>query len=206
MASPAAATRSQSLSHFRRILKELHLQYTHPNELTTGKGLRGINVHANKVWTDALKDSFRKHATESDPVKLQKLQTDGEDLAVYLESQRQHKELVERYNPAFWDEEKGLQVDKTAKMVGFEMPSEFDESQKDQELVAPPRYTYTNKKDATTTATTTTSPTTEAVTEPYQELEKPEEPKKRTYMIPKAFGFAEQAEDDLGRPGDRKVK
>ncbi|KAF8946779.1 hypothetical protein BGZ47_011442 [Haplosporangium gracile] len=203
MASVAAA-RSQSLSHFRRILKELHLQYTHPNELRTGTGLLGINVHANKVWTDALKDSFRKNANESDPVKLQKLQTDGEDLAVYLESQRRHKELVERYNPAFWDEEKGLQVDKTAKMVGFEMPSEFDDSQKDKELVAPPRFSY---KDIKLNATVSEKiEATEVVTEPYKELEKPEEPKKRTYMIPKAFGFAEQAQDDLGRAGDRKIK
>jgi hypothetical protein len=86
----AATTRSQSLSHFRRILKEVHLQYTHPKELT-GKGLLGINVHANEVWTNALKESFRKNANETDTVKLQKLQTDGEDLAVYLESQRRHK-------------------------------------------------------------------------------------------------------------------
>ncbi|KAG0270749.1 hypothetical protein BGZ95_001568 [Linnemannia exigua] len=205
MAAPT--TRSKSLSHFRRILKEVHLQYTHPNELTPGKGLHGINVHANKVWTEALKDSFRKNASETDPVKFQKLQTDGEDLAVYLESQRQHKELVERYNPAFWDEEKGLQVDKTAKMVGFEMPSAFDESQKDEELVAPPRYTYTNKGNKSSASTEEASAAaTETVTEPYKELEKPEEPKKRTYMIPKAFGFADQAQDDLGRAGDRKIK
>ncbi|KAF9145644.1 hypothetical protein BGX30_007768 [Mortierella sp. GBA39] len=204
MASAAATARSQSLSHFRRILKELHLQYTHPNELRTGTGLLGINVHANKVWTDALKDSFRKNANESDPVKLQKLQTDGEDLAVYLESQRLHKELVERYNPAFWDEEKGMQVDKTAKMVGFEMPSEYDVSQKDEELVAAPRFTYKEiKLNATVGAGAEAN---ETVTEPYKELEKPEKPKKRTYMIPKAFGFAEQAEDDLGRAGDRKIK
>ncbi|KAF9903215.1 hypothetical protein EC991_004081 [Linnemannia zychae] len=199
-----AAARSQSLSHFRRILKEVHLQYTHPNELTPGKGLLGINVHSNKEWTDALKDSFRRNANETDPVKLQKLQTDGEDLAVYLESQRRHKELVERYNPAFWDEEKGLQVDKTAKMVGFEMPSEFDESQKDEELVAAPRFTYTNKDSKSPPSTEAAA--AETVTEPYKELEKPEEPKKRTYMIPKAFGFADQAQDDLGRAGDRKIK
>ncbi|KAG0060949.1 hypothetical protein BGZ89_011853 [Linnemannia elongata] len=204
MASAAVTARSQSLSHFRRILRELHLQYTHPNELRTGTGLLGINVHSNKVWTEALKDSFRKNANESDPVKLQKLQTDGEDLALYFESQRRHKELVERYNPAFWDEEKGLQVGKTAKMVGFEMPSEFDVSQKDEELVAPPRFTYKDiKLNAAVGAGTET---TETVTEPYKELEKPEEPKKRTYMIPKAFGFAEQAQDDLGRAGDRKIK
>jgi hypothetical protein len=112
--------------------------------------------------------------------------------------------LVERYNPAFWDEEKGLQVDKTAKMVGFEMPSEFDESQKDKELVAPPRFTYTNKNN--NESAPTEAAVAETVTEPYKELEKPEEPKKRTYMIPKAFGFADQAQDDLGRPGDRKIK
>ncbi|KAG0207908.1 hypothetical protein BGX28_000992 [Mortierella sp. GBA30] len=194
----STATGSQRLSHFRRILKEVHLQYTHPKELT-GKGLLGINIHANKVWTEALKDSFRKNAGETDPVKLNKLHIDGEDLAVYLESQRRHKELVERYNPSFWDEEKGLQVDKTAKMVGFEMPSEFEESQKDKELTAPPRYTYTDKKNQPASITETTS-------QEYQELEAPEEPKKRTYMIPKAFGFAEQAEDDFGRPGDRKFK
>ncbi|KAG0256206.1 hypothetical protein BG011_004700 [Mortierella polycephala] len=193
----SAATRSQSLSHFRRILKEVHLQYTHPNEFT-GKGLLGINVHANKVWTEALKESFRKNANETDSVKLNKLHTDGEDLATYLESQRKHKELVERYNPSFWDEEKGLQVGKTAKMVGFEMPSEFDESQKDKALVAPPRFTYKNKDGSDA------SP--KQSSEKYEELEAPEEPKKRTYMIPKAFGFAEQAGDDLGRPGDRKVE
>ncbi|KAI1291536.1 hypothetical protein EDD11_008851 [Mortierella claussenii] len=187
--------RSQGLAHFKRILREIHLQYTHPNELT-GKGVHGINIHANKVWTETLKDSFRKHANETDPAKLKKLHTDGEDLAIYLESQRKHKELVERYNPSFWDEEKGLQVDKTAKMVGFEMPEKFDESSKDKELVAPPRFTY--KKHPTSDA---------AATEPekYEELQAPEEPKKRTYQIPKAFGFAEQAEDDLGRAGDRKI-
>ncbi|KAG0374931.1 hypothetical protein BGX24_009749 [Mortierella sp. AD032] len=202
----SATARSQSMSHFRRILKEVHLQYTHPNELTPGKGLLGINVHGNKVWTEALKDSFRKNANETDPVKLQKLQTDGEDLAVYLESQRQHKELVERYNPAFWDEEKGLQVDKTAKMVGFEMPTKFDESQKDEALVAPPRYTYINKDKKSSASTEVAAAATETVTEPYKELDKPEEPKKRTFMIPKAFGFADQAQDDLGRIGDRKIK
>lgn len=111
---------------------------------------------------------------------------------------------MERYNPAFWDEEKGLQVNKTAKMVGFEMPSEFDESQKDEKLVAPPRFSYKDiKLNATVGAG---AEATETVTEPYTELEKPEEPKKRTYMIPKAFGFAEQAQDDLGRAGDRKIK
>ncbi|KAF9570635.1 hypothetical protein EC968_001522 [Mortierella alpina] len=195
MASTAAA-RSQSLSQFRRILKEVHLQYTHPSE-RTATGLLGVTVHANKVWTEALKDAFRKNAAEIDPAKLNKLHTDSEDLAVYMESQRRHQELVERYNPSFWDEEKGLQVDKTATMVGFEMPKEFDESQKDEKLVAPPRFTYTNKKDASTA---------ETATQEYQELEAPAEPKKRTYMIPKAFGFAEQAEEDLGRPGDRKFK
>lgn len=93
-----ASTRTQALSHFRRILKEVHLQYTHPKELLgkelSGKGLLGINVHANKVWTDALKDAFRNNAHETDPVKLNKLYTDGEDLAVYLESQRNHKVLT----------------------------------------------------------------------------------------------------------------
>lgn len=111
---------------------------------------------------------------------------------------------MERYNPAFWDEEKGLQVDKTAKMVGFEMPSQFDESQKDEELVAAPRFTYKDIK--LNAAVGAGAGPTETVTEPYKELEKPEEPKKRTYMIPKAFGFAEQAQDDLGRAGDRKIK
>ncbi|KAG0307042.1 hypothetical protein BGZ98_001189 [Dissophora globulifera] len=191
MASPA--TRSQGLSHFKRILREVHLQYTHPKELT-GKGLHGINVHANKVWTDTLKEAFRKHADETDPAKLKKLNTDGEDLAVYLESQRAHKDLVERYNPSFWDEEKGLQVDKTAKMVGFAMPEQFDESQKDQELIAPPRFTFNVKSSEVLSS------------DKYEELEAPEEPKKRTYQIPKAFGFAEQAEDDLGQAGDRKIK
>lgn len=66
------------------------MQYTHPKELT-GKGLHGINIHANKVWTDALKDAFRKYADEKDPAKLRKLHTDGEDMAIYLESQRKHK-------------------------------------------------------------------------------------------------------------------
>lgn len=96
--STMAATRTQALSHFRRILKEVHLQYTHPKELLgkelTGKGLLGINVHSNKVWTDALKDTFRNNASETDPVKLNKLNTDGEDLALYLESQRRHKVLT----------------------------------------------------------------------------------------------------------------
>ncbi|KAF8979444.1 hypothetical protein BGZ46_005424 [Entomortierella lignicola] len=194
----AATTRSQGLAHFKRILREVHIQYTHPNELT-GKGLHGINVHNNKVWTEPLKDAFRKHANETDPVKLKKLHTDGEDLAVYLESQRKHKDLVERYNPSFWDEEKGLQVDKTAKMVGFEMPDKFDESMKDQEVIPPPRFTY--KKDIPVASTQV-----DAASQKYVEPEAPEAPKKRTYKIPKAFGFAEQAEDDLGRAGDRKIE
>ncbi|KAG0348792.1 hypothetical protein BG004_004149 [Podila humilis] len=170
----AASARSQGLSQFRRILKEVHLQYTHPNELN-----------------------------ETDPVKLNKLHTDGEDLAVYLESQRRHKELVERYNPAYWDEEKGLQVDKTAKMVGFEMPDAFDESKRQEELKPAPRFTY--KKNTEEEAPATSS-ATEASTDKYEELEEPEKPKKRTFMIPKAFGFADQAQDDFGRPGDRKIK
>ncbi|KAG0056594.1 hypothetical protein BGZ83_004376 [Gryganskiella cystojenkinii] len=194
MASVTSSSRSQGLAHFRRILREIHLQYTHPKDLHPGKGHLGINVHANKVWTEALKESFRKNAHETDPVQLNKLYTDGEDLAVYLESQRQHKELVERYNPSFWDEEKGLQVEKTAKMVGFEMPSEFDESQKDQELTPAPRFTKVGEAQSV------------APTDKYEELEAPEEPKKRTYNIPKAFGFAEQAQDDFGRPGDREIK
>ena len=86
-----------------------------------------------------------------------------------------------------------MQVEKTAKMVGFEMPSEFDMSQKDEELKAAPRFTKVDPN------------ATPATTEKYEELEAPEEPKKRTYIIPKAFGFAEQAKDDFGRPGDRKV-
>lgn len=113
---------------------------------------------------------------------------------------------MERYNPAFWDEEKGLQVDKTAKMVGFEMPSQFDVSQKDEELVAAPRFSYKDNSKSGAAAGATTAGATETATEPYKELEKPEEPKKRTFMIPKAFGFAEQAQDDLGRIGDRKIK
>ncbi|KAI8355908.1 hypothetical protein B0O80DRAFT_528309 [Mortierella sp. GBAus27b] len=201
----ASATRSQSLAHFRRILREVHLQYTHPDEFT-GRGLRGINIHANKVWTEAVKDGFRKYAHETDPVKLNKLHTDGEDLAVYLESQRKHKGLVERYNPAYWDEEKGLQVDKTAHMVGFEMPDAFDESQRDQEWVAPPKFTYKDKETDQSTAAASTSAEAAAGSDTYEELKAPEEPKKRTYQIPKAFGFAEQAENDLGRPGDRKVE
>ncbi|KAG0340626.1 hypothetical protein BG000_011520 [Podila horticola] len=204
----AASTRTQAVSHFRRILKEFHLQYTHPKELLgkelSGKGLLGINVHANKVWTEALKDSFRNNAHETDPVKLNKLYTDSEDLAIYLESQRQHKELVERYNPAFWDEEKGLQVDKTAKMVGFEMPEAFDESKRGQELKAAPRFTYKNKDGTNIEAESAATETT--ATDKYEELEEPEKPKKRSYMIPKAFGFAEQAQDDFGRPGDRKIE
>ncbi|KAF8928207.1 hypothetical protein BGZ58_009815 [Dissophora ornata] len=108
-------------------------------------------------------------------------------------------ELVERYNPSFWDEEKGLQVDKTAKMVGFEMPEKFDEASRDKELVAPPRFTY-NKGQSAAAAEEA------AATDKYEELPAQEEPKKRTYQIPKAFGFAEQAEDDLGRAGDREIK
>ncbi|KAF9112412.1 hypothetical protein BGX27_003417 [Mortierella sp. AM989] len=195
----ASTTRSQGLAHFKRILREVHLQYTHPNEFT-GKGLHGINLHNNKVWTEALKDAFRTHANETDPAKLKKLYTDGEDMAVYLESQRKHKELVERYNPSFWDEEKGMQVDKTAKMVGFEMPGMFDESMKDKEIIPPPRFTY--KKDIAAAAGVEAQTTSDK----YVELEEPEAPKKRTYKIPKAFGFAEQAEDDLGRAGDRKIE
>ncbi|KAG0234237.1 hypothetical protein BGX31_004614 [Mortierella sp. GBA43] len=177
----ASATRSQSLAHFRRILREVHLQYTHPDEFT-GRGLRGINIHANKVWTEAVKDGFRKYAHETDPG------------------------LVERYNPAYWDEEKGLQVDKTAHMVGFEMPDAFDESQRDQEWVAPPKFTYKDKETDQSTAAASTSAEAAAGSDTYEELKAPEEPKKRTYQIPKAFGFAEQAENDLGRPGDRKVE
>ncbi|KAG0350690.1 hypothetical protein BC939DRAFT_499356 [Gamsiella multidivaricata] len=195
----ASTTRSQSLSHFRRILKEVHLQYTHPNEFT-GKGLHGINVHSNKVWTETLKDAFRKHANETDPAKLKKLDTDGEDMASYLESQRRHKELVERYNPSFWDEEKGLQVDKTAKMVGFEMPEKFDETQKNEKLVAAPRFSYKKDKDAAAAAAAASA------SEKYEELQAPEEPKKRTFKIPKAFGFAEEAAEDIGRAGDRKIE
>ncbi|KAF9433467.1 hypothetical protein BGZ76_009417 [Entomortierella beljakovae] len=191
------AAAAASRSHFRRILKELHLQYTHPNELT-GKGLLGINIHANKLWTEPLKETFRQHSNETDPKKLQKLQTDGEDLAVYLESQRRHKELVESYNPMFWDEEKGIQVDKTAKMVGFEMPENFDESNRDKEYISPPKFTF--KKDIADAAEGTAS------SEKYVELDAPEPPKKRTFKIPKAFGFAEEAEDDIGRAGDRKIE
>ncbi|KAF9896645.1 hypothetical protein BX616_007020 [Lobosporangium transversale] len=195
MAAPAM--RPQGLSQFRRILREVHLQYTHPKELT-GKGLHGINIHANKVWTEALKDVFRKHANETDPARLNKLYTDGEDMVIYLESQRKHKGLVERYNPSFWDEEKGIQVDKTARMVGFEMPEKFDESMKDKEWIPPPKFTFKNKAVGEAAATSTS--------DNYEELKAPEEPKKRTYQIPKAFGFAEQAEDDVGRAGDRKIK
>ncbi|KAF9422308.1 hypothetical protein BGZ94_008600 [Podila epigama] len=200
----AAASRNQGLSHFKRILREVHLQYTHPKELT-GKGLLGINVHANKVWTEALKDAFNKNANETDPVKLNKLYTDSEDLAIYLESQRKHKELVERYNPAYWDEEKGLQVDKTAKMVGFEMPESFDETKRNEDLKPAPRFTYKNKENDSEAAATAPGESVSPSSDKYEELEEPKEPKKRTYKIPKAFGFAEQAQDDFGRPGDRKI-
>ncbi|KAG0003940.1 hypothetical protein BGZ65_001194 [Modicella reniformis] len=189
----ASATRSQHLAHFKRILREVHLQYTHPKEFT-GKGLHGINIHANKIWIGALKDAFRKHANETDPTKLKKLHTDGEDLATYLETQRKHKDLIERYNPAYWDEEKDFQLEKTAQMVGFEMPENFDESQRDKAWVSPPKFTY---KDKTVAQKASTS---------YEELKAPKEPRRRTYKIPKAFGFAEQAEDDLGRAGDRKIE
>lgn len=87
------------------------------------------------------------------------------------------------------------------------MPEAFDESKRDQELKAAPRFTYKNK-DTTASEVQATAATaaTEAPADKYEELEEPEKPKKRSYMIPKAFGFADQAQDDFGRPGDRKIE
>ncbi|KAF9585230.1 hypothetical protein BGW38_003321 [Lunasporangiospora selenospora] len=201
MASSIASVRSQTLSNFKRILKEIHLQYSPPSELTKGKGLLGINIHANKEWTDALKDSYRKHANETDSKRLERLRLDGGDLAIYLESQRQHRELVERYNPSFWNEEKGLQVEKTAGMVGFQMPESFDESLRNEELKPMPRFTNKDNKKAAEAAATVHLEDAAA-----DETEASSDPKKRTYKIPKAFGFDKEAEDDLGRPGDRKFE
>ncbi|KAG0244635.1 hypothetical protein BGW41_006874 [Actinomortierella wolfii] len=188
------AARQQSLAQFKRILTEIHLQYTHPKQLRIGQGLRGINVHANKEWTEALKDNYREHANESDPVRLEKLRRDAEDLEVYLRSQRMHRELLERYNPAYWGDN-DLQVERTAKAVGFEMPEAFDESKRDEPLKPMPRFTKVDPAKSTA-----------APTDKYEPLEPPAEPAKRTFQIPKAFGFAEEASTDVGRAGDRKIR
>ncbi|KAF9165082.1 hypothetical protein DFQ26_000630 [Actinomortierella ambigua] len=189
-----ATARHQSLAQFKRILTEIHLQYSHPKHLRIGQGLRGIDVHANREWTDALKDNYREHTNESDPVRLLKLQKDAEDLEVYLRSQRMHRELLERYNPAYWGDN-DLQVEKTAKAVGFEMPEAFDETKRDEPLTPMPRITKVAPVEPTP-----------APTDKYVAPEPPAQPAKRTYKIPKAFGFADEASTDVGRAGDRKIE
>ncbi|TPX71091.1 hypothetical protein SpCBS45565_g01300 [Spizellomyces sp. 'palustris'] len=106
----SAVTRSDILSTYRGILREVSKQYTHRNK--------------NRVWHNEVVARFRAGATLSDPVTIEESVKDARNILTFMRSNREHRNLVERYWPAtgLSNEEK---LTRTANTVGLSLPKMF---------------------------------------------------------------------------------
>ncbi|KAJ3296245.1 hypothetical protein HK104_001810 [Borealophlyctis nickersoniae] len=101
-----AALRSETLSTFRGILREISKQYT--------------RVNNNRVWHKTAVDAFRTGANSTGDAAERAL-ADAKDVLTYMRSSRVHREMMEQYWPT-----KGLSQEellrRTANTVGLSLP------------------------------------------------------------------------------------
>ncbi|CAO3661320.1 unnamed protein product [Umbelopsis ramanniana] len=98
------------LSTYRQILREIRTQYTK------------VANHAS--FEHDLKVAFRDSRQVTDEVRLADMKENAENILLFLKSTRQHKELLERYNPALMDQNKRIEL--SANRVGLNLPKQYD--------------------------------------------------------------------------------
>ncbi|KAL2913786.1 hypothetical protein HK105_206665 [Polyrhizophydium stewartii] len=92
---------------YRAILREVNKQYVRRN--------------GNQFWSAQVKAGFRKGAAATDTAEVHARRRDAENLLTYLQSNREYKELMERYWPSssLTPQEK---IERTANRVGLTAP------------------------------------------------------------------------------------
>ncbi|KAJ3037685.1 hypothetical protein HDV00_001407 [Rhizophlyctis rosea] len=112
MSASAALSRSEVLSTFRGILREISRQYTARNN--------------NPMWRDAALIEFRMGAKLSDQTEVARAIHNLRDMYTYLRSCREHREMMQRYWPitALTEEQK---LARTAGTVGLQLPKMMDD-------------------------------------------------------------------------------
>ncbi|KAJ2962689.1 hypothetical protein NQZ79_g2219 [Umbelopsis isabellina] len=98
------------LSTYRQLLREIRQQYT--------------KIAKHNAFEQELKTAFRKHRQVTDQTRLIELKENAENTLVFLRSTRQHKELLERYNPALMEQSKRIEL--SANRVGLNLPHQYD--------------------------------------------------------------------------------
>ncbi|KAI9305264.1 hypothetical protein BJ944DRAFT_180284 [Cunninghamella echinulata] len=101
---------SQTLSIYRQILKEIHLQYTKPGN--------------TDLYANSLRTIYKENKSVTDPVKIDALNNTASDLLTFLKSSRLHKELRERYSSIVLEQKKKIEL--SAKRVGLQLPKQYD--------------------------------------------------------------------------------
>ncbi|KAI8374246.1 uncharacterized protein BYT42DRAFT_500207 [Radiomyces spectabilis] len=99
---------SHCLSVYRQLLREVNLQYTKNNSL----------------YANELKAVYKANKDITDPVQIDTLNRNADDILTFLRSFRQHKELRARYSAIVMEQKK--QMEMTAKRVGLELPETYD--------------------------------------------------------------------------------
>ncbi|KAH8550248.1 hypothetical protein BGW37DRAFT_498629 [Umbelopsis sp. PMI_123] len=98
------------LSTYRQLLREIRTQYTK------------VANHAS--FEQDLKAAFRDSRQNTDEARLADLKENAENILLFLKSTRQHKELLERYNPALMEQSKRIEL--SAHRVGLNLPKQYD--------------------------------------------------------------------------------
>ncbi|KAI8817200.1 uncharacterized protein EV422DRAFT_542855 [Fimicolochytrium jonesii] len=108
--SATTATKSEVLSVFRGMLREVSKQYTRRNN--------------NKLWHNEVVTKFRAGAAERDPSVVATNVGHAKNVYAFMRSNRSHREMVERYWPisGLTEEEK---LTRTANTVGLSLPKMF---------------------------------------------------------------------------------
>ncbi|KAL1915129.1 uncharacterized protein VTP21DRAFT_7610 [Calcarisporiella thermophila] len=102
-----AAGKKEILTTYRRLLREVNLQFVRPTK--------------NTFHRHHLSQSFRQPI--STEAELLRRKQDAEDVLLFLESRRKHSELLERYSPVNADQAERIEL--AAKRVGLNLPRAF---------------------------------------------------------------------------------
>jgi len=100
------------LRTYRQLLREIRQQYTK------------VANHAS--FEHDLKEAFRNGRQVTDQARLAEMKENAENILLFLKSTRQHKELLERYNPALMEQSKRIEL--SAHRVGLNLPKQYDPS------------------------------------------------------------------------------
>ncbi|KAJ2451471.1 hypothetical protein EV183_003605, partial [Coemansia sp. RSA 2336] len=94
---------------YRRLLREINCQYT--------------SVNGNRAWAAQLRSQWM--AASKDPASANRNMLVARNVLAYLMNNRKHSELITEFYPKMSE---GDRIEKTARRVGLEAPSSFNET------------------------------------------------------------------------------